>query len=468
MTSHIQLSLFERIKIVIKRLQTVDLTKGNPVKQITCFMIPLLISGILQQLYGIVDAAVIGKYCGLDAYAAVGATGPILFAHLGAIWGITTGAAVITAQYFGAKKDSEIKRSYASSYVVGIASGLVMTLLVLPLTGNIVEWMRFPPETCRDAKIYLYCIFGGTVSSALYNTAFCQARSIGDSMTPLLWLIVSTFLNIVLDILFVAVFKWSVLGVGIATFLATTISAIGCIISLHHHHPILRLTRSDWNIGRRIVLNQFVVGVPMAMQFVLTAIGILVRQTATNTLGSVVVAAYSTACKIEGLLCLPLFLIGNAIATYAAQNYGARKFKRLKYGVRASMLGISLYSAIAAAFALYFYESLTRMFLPNPDDFLLSCVYIYLFSSTLFYIALGGLIIYRSTLQGTNHQIVPLIGGFVELACRSLTAFPLLNAYGYVGLVYTEAITWTTTFILDYGYYFYLTHSNHFTPPGKT
>ncbi len=437
----------------IKRFRNIDLTKGDPLKQILLFWIPLLISGLLQQFYGIVDAAVVGRFCGLSAFSAIGATGSVTFFHLGAIMNVATGAAVITSQRFGAKDRRGVRRSFASSFIVGIGSAILLTAIIIPLVDDILVWMKFPAETHADAGRYLYCIFGGSIATAFYNTVFCQARSIGDSIIPLMWLIVSTIINVILDILFVAYFGWGVVGVGMATIAATIIAAIGGMVTLWQRYPILRLRLKDWSVGRAIILRQLGVGVPMALQSALTASGLAVRQSALNSLGTVVIAAHSAAVKVEVFLNMPIYLIGNVIATYAAQNYGAKLIDRLHDGVRKTALMLYLYSAIATAIAITFYVPLTKIFLSNPSNELLSYIFIYYYSITPFYILLSGLVIYRSVLQGTNHQIVPLIGGFISFSIRSFLAYPLLNRFGYPGVVFTEALNWIAVFALDYIYY---------------
>lgn len=435
------------------KTRNVNLTEGSPLKQIIRFSVPLLFGGLLQQLYGIVDMAIVGHYCGLGAFSAVGATGPILFFYIGALMGFTGGAGVVTAQKFGAGDEKAVRKSIATSFIVAACFVAVFAGVALPLVGPMLKAMQFPAEIFADAKTYLLCIFGGSIATALYNTVFSQSRAIGDSLTPLVWLCVSTVLNIAFNVLFVAVFKWGVFGVGIATVLVSLISSTGCLLSVRRKYPVMQLRRDDWKIDPAILRAQLRTGVPMSLQFLLTAAGIIVRQAATNTLGADAVGSYAMGEKIESFMTLPIFTLGLAMATYAAQNLGAGKINRLRSGIRSCMRILAAYSLVACAAAVCLYAPITRIFIKDPSAQVLRGVFQYLALTTPFYIALSGILVYRNALQGMDFQTIPFIGGIIELVSRGAFAFPMLYAFGYAGVVSTNVLAWVTTAIFDYAFY---------------
>ncbi len=433
--------------------RNIDLTVGNPVRQILLFSVPLFIGGLLQNLYSTADMIIVGRFCGIGPYSAIGSTGSILFFFFGTLIGLTGGAGVVTAQKFGAHDEAALRKSVAGSLLIAAAFTVVFTVLCVPLVGPILRTMRIPGEIYHDARVYLSIIFGGTFTAALNNTAFSQARAVGDSATPLIWLGVSTVLNIGLNILFVAVFKWGAAGVALATVLVGLVSGVGCASTVWYKYPVLRLQAADFRVDRPILLAQLRTGIPMALQFVITAAGILVRQAATNTLGTDSVAGYATGERIESFITLPIFMTGIVVATYAAQNLGANRMDRVRSGVRSCMRFLAAYGFFACAVALLFCEFITRIFFGNPSAAVTDYVFRYLVVTTPFFLALSMILVYRNALQGLDHQIVPFLGGVLELIGRGAFAFPLLAWFGYEGIAATNILAWVSAAILDYVYY---------------
>ena len=437
----------------MRLFRNIDLTVGNPVRQILLFAVPLFIGGFLQNLYGTVDMVIVGRHCGIGPYSAVGSTGSILFFYFGTLIGLTGGAGVVTAQKFGARDEAGVRKAAAGSLLIAAGFTVLFTSLFTPLVGPVLRTMRIPDEIFRDARTYLAIISGGTFAMALNNTAFSQARAVGDSATPLAWLGVSAVLNIALNLLFVAVFKWGVAGVALATVLVGLVSGAGCALTLWRKYPVLRLRAADFRGGGTILHAQLRTGVPMALQFIITAAGCVIRQAATNTLGTDPVAGYATGERIESLITLPIFLMGVVVATYAAQNFGANRMDRVRSGIRSCMRFLAAYGVFACAVALLFCGPVTRLFLGDPSAAVTDYVFRYLLVTTPFYLALSAILVYRNALQGLDHQFVPFAGGVLELVARGAFAFPLLAWFGYEGVAATNILAWTSAGILDYVYF---------------
>lgn len=435
----------------------VDLTEGSPLKQIFLFSIPIIVSNVVFQLYTTADMAIVGRFCGLNAYSAIAATSAIIFLYGGLLSGITNGCAVITSQRIGAKDVAGTKRSIVASIVVSLGFVAAVAPFMIIYAGPLLRIMQIPDSLFHDSRVYLYCIFGGTFISIFTNTAIAQIRAIGDSMTPLIWSSVSTVLNIILNILFVALFNWGVFGVGIATVSVHTIIAVIYFKIGYSKYSLMRITlhelfHPDW----KTVKEQIRIGMPMSMQFVFTAIGCVIRQALTNKLGEDAIGAFAIGSNIEALVTLPLYSVATAMATYSAQNYGAAKFERLRRGVCSCVKSMIAYTLLCAAIVLLFYVQWTKIFLKTPSREFLEYVWIYCITTAPYYIFLVGVVIYRNVLQGMGYQFVPFLGGVAELIARGILIFPLMLFWGYWGLSLTNPIAWIFAAVIDYLYYKYL------------
>ena len=431
----------------------IDLTVGNPVRQIILFAVPMFICGLVYQLYTTVDMVIVGRFCGIAPYSAVGATGPLLFFYFGTLMGLTGGSGIVTAQKFGARDWVAMRKSVAVSILIAAGFTVLFSAVFIPLSGPILRTMRIPDEIFRDARTYLTIIFAGTFSSAINNTAFSQARAVGDSATPLFWLCISAVLNVVLNIVFVAVFKWGVAGVAAATVLVNLVAGVGCALTVWRRRPDMRLGWADFRGGAAIIYAQLRTGIPMALQFLITATGIVVRQAALNQLGTEPMAGYSTGERIESFITLPIFMMGFVIATYAAQNYGANRMDRVRSGIGSCMRFLAGYGIFACVASLLFCGPVTRLFLGAPPQEVTDYVFRYLSVTTPFYLALSAILVYRNALQGLDYQIVPFLGGVLELIGRGAFVFPLLAWLGYEGVAATNAVAWISAALLDYLYY---------------
>ena len=312
---------------------TNDMTKGSPIKLILSFMVPLLIGNIFQQFYNMADTIIVGRTISVEALAAVGATGSISFLIVGFVQGVTSGFAVITAQRFGAGSENGVRRSVATSIILGIAVTIVMTAISVLVARPLLEIMKTPSDIIDDSYNYIIVIFEGIAAAVFFNLFSSILRSLGDSKTPLVFLIIASIINIILDFVFILTFKMGVAGAGWATVIAQFISGILCFVYSLKKFPILRLTKHDWKFSWKFAWQHLEVGLPMAFQFSITAIGTMVIQSALNSLGSTAVAAFTAGSKIDQFATQPLASLGVAVATYTAQNYGARELERIKKGV---------------------------------------------------------------------------------------------------------------------------------------
>lgn len=333
-----------------------DLTEGNPLKLIVLFCIPLLIGNIFQQLYNIADLVIVGRTLGVEAFAAVGATAPLFFLIMFVIVGLTNGFAVVTGQRYGAKDYEGVRKSTAVSLILSGIITLICTILFSLFMHPILKWMNIPQNIYQDAYCYIEIIVIGLITTTLYNLLSSIIRALGDSKTPLYFLIVASILNIILALIAIKIFNLGVGGSAIAVILSQGFSVILCIYFIKLKFPILHLKKSDWNI---IKTKEFIkdakehlrIGIPMGIQFSIIGIGIIIIQSVCNTFGSNVIAAITAALRIEQIATLPMTSFGVALAAYVAQNYGAKKFKRIRQGVLNTSI-INIILSIIMAFLM--------------------------------------------------------------------------------------------------------------------
>lgn len=424
---------------------TRDLTQGNPVKLMLGFSVPLLVGNVFQQFYNMVDSVIVGQYLGMKALAAVGIAGCIIFLILGFCIGITSGFSVVIAQRFGAGDQDELRHSVAMSTLLCIVISVVLTVLSVLTTWPLLRLMNTPSDTIQYTYDYVVVIFYGISASVFYNMISGVLRALGDSKTPLYFLIVSSILNVILDIVFIRVFYMGVAGAAWATIIAQAISGFLCLFYTAKKFPILKFQKKDWKIRASTCGLLMRIGSPMAFQFSITAIGVIVLQGAINRFGSVIVAGFSAAAKVEQLMEQPLATMGVTIATYAGQNYGAGKMARLKEGVRKCTLITFVTTVVDILIAFFFWEPLVRLFITGTDQetitAALSAAQQYLYIVMIFLVFLGLLFVYRNALQGVGQSFMPLMGGVAELIARVIVAF-MAPIIGYAGVCFATPIAW--------------------------
>ena len=419
-----------------------DLTAGKPGKLILMFTLPLLIGNLFQQFNSMADTIIVGRTIDVYALAAVGATGAIAFLLLGFVQGVTSGFSVITAQRVGAQDAPGVRRSVATSILLSVGVTIIFTLLSVLTARPLLELMKTPSDIIDDAYRYIIVIYYGIAASVFFNLFSSIVRALGDSRTPLIFLIVACIINIALDFVCILVFRMGVAGAGWATIIAQAVSAVLCLLYSLKRFPVLRLHREDWTFSWRFAWQHLRIGLPMAFQFSVTAIGVMIMQAALNSFGSTTVAAFTAASKIENIVSQPFNSLGVTASVFAAQNYGAGKIARIREGVRKSPLFSLIWSIFGAVLVVFAGRPLIRLFVGDASAAVFDQAQYYLNIMAVFLFALGQLFIYRNILQGIGKGGMPLAAGFAELAMRALAAFVLTGALGYLGVCLANPIAW--------------------------
>ena len=436
-----------------------DMTKGAPLKLLLLFSVPLLIGNIFQQLYNIADIVIVGRTLGMNALAAVGATSPVFFFLMFVVVGLTNGFAVITGQRFGAKDPVGVRRSVTVSTVLSSVFTIVFSVLLVLFMNVILGWMNVPREIYKDAFWYIQIVVAGLISANAYNLLASIVRALGDSKTPLYFLIFASLLNIVLALLFILKFGWGVPGSAVAVVISQAVSACLCVVYVKKRFPILHLKLDDWKFAIKkesipFAMEHLKVGIPMALQYSILGIGILIIQSVCNTFGPDVIAAFTAALRIEQIATLPMVSFGVALAAYTAQNFGANNYSRIRAGVkRSSLINISL--SIIMAILIHFWGSnVVGIFLGQAETEIIKIAREYLWISTIFYFFLGQIFIFRNALQGMGEAVLPLAASIAELVIRSFAAVYLAVKFSYFGIFYAGPIAWVTaSTILAAGYF---------------
>ncbi|MBQ7359263.1 MAG: MATE family efflux transporter [Lachnospiraceae bacterium] len=421
-----------------------DMTKGSPTKLIARFIIPIIIGNIFQQFYSMADTIIVGRYIGLHALGAVGATGTISFLILGFAQGLTTGFTVQTAQYYGAGDEQGLKRSVYSAGFLSAIVTVIMTIVSVCFMDTLLTWMNTPADMYDMARDYIITICGGMVFSIVYNLLASILRAIGNSVVPVVLLIIAAFLNVGLDILFIAGFHWGVAGAAYATLVSQAVSGILCILYIWKKVPILHFGKQHAQLHGQCVRNQLSVGIPMALQYSITAVGTIMVQSALNLLGSTVVGAYSVACKVENLVTQPYPAMGATMATYGAQNRGVNDLDRISKGAKVASVMTIVYSVIIYGVLMFILPYAIRLFVTEDIEVVYGYAKTYLSISGLFFIPLGMIFLFRNLLQGCGYGFLPMMGGVVELVSRAIGAFIATSMLSFVGVCFANISAWAS------------------------
>ncbi len=419
-----------------------DMTQGEPFQLILWFSIPLLLGNIFQQFYSMVDTIIVGKILGTQALAAVGTTGPLNFLVLGFASGITSGFAVLVAQRFGAGDITGMKKAVAAAVELATGFTIVLTLAATLGTKGLLHLINTPEDIFQGAYEYIVVIFGGMFTMMLYNILACILRAIGDSRTPLYFLIISSILNVALDLVFIINFNMGIAGAAWATVISQGVSGVLCFIYMMKKYPMLHLSKKDalaekWMYGRHLFI-----GLPMAFQFSITAIGTVILQGALNLFGSTTIAAYTAACKVEQLVTQPAGTFGVTMANYSGQNLGADRVDRIKEGVTKCTILTLIFAVLASLILFLFGEPLTKLFLDGNQPEVVDTAMIYLRICAMFFPFLNMIFVYRNMLQGVGKSFMPLMAGVFELIARSVVSFTLPSLIGFTGICLAGPIAW--------------------------
>ena len=437
---------------------TKDMTSGNAWRQIFFFSLPLLVGNVFQQLYSMVDTIVVGRFVSVKALAAVGSTGAISFLVLGFAMGMTAGFSVIIAQRFGAGDEEGVRKSIGMAIWLSVITMAVLTALAIATARPLLEFMSTPEDIIGDALVYIIIIYGGIGASIYYNLIASIVRALGDSKTPLYFLLFSSGLNIVLDLVLIIFFHMGVAGAGIATVFSQLLAAVLCTIYSVKKFELIRLSRRHMRWNRQLAKAELGVGLPMAFQYSITAVGVMVLQGALNRFGSSVIASYTAASKVEAVVTQPFNALGMAMTTYCGQNVGAGKWDRVRRGMKICTVMCMVTVAVAMAVNIFAGSWCTALFMTEPTKEILSYAQTYLNTIAVFYPALGLLYVYRNGLQGMGDGLFPMLGGLGELLARLAVATVLPGLMGYMGICMASPVAWCAATAVLLARYFIWMH----------
>ncbi len=432
---------------------TLDLTNGPVLPLMLRFCLPILLGNLMQQFYNMVDSAVVGKFVGTGALAAVGATGALTFLIIGFVDGMCAGFCIPVAQAFGGGNKTMLRRCVMNIVYLGIFFAALLTVATSLSLRWMLTVMDFPADIFGDSLTYLRVLFLAIPVTILYNTSAALMRAMGNSRTPLLVLMMASGINIVLDLVFVCVFHLGVLGVALATMIAQTTSGVVCLLYILKNYPDLRSfeepdeQKFNIHIAKRLVLS----GLPMALQYSITAIGSILIQVSINNLGSLVVASVTAANKVQSFVHLPFTTLGVTISTWCGQNMGARNYRRITDGIRCGMMIAVVYSLVMGVAMFFGGEYVSLIFIDRSEPNLaeiLGYVRRFLRGNCLFYIPLGTLTVCRFGLQGLEYGITAMFAGLFEMVARSVVALAFATVYGFDAIRFANPAAWIAACVL--------------------
>lgn len=418
------------------------MTEGRPVKLILQFAVPLLIGNLLQQTYNMIDAAIVGRILGTNALAGVGASGSVQFLVLGFCIGICAGFGVPVAKSFGAGKLREMKGYIFNAMVLTAGFAVILTTVCALLCPGILHILSVPKEIYGNAYQYLVIIFLGMPFTLLYNLLSSILRSVGDSRTPFLFLAFSTVLNIILDLFCILVLKWGCAGAAAATITAQAVSGILCLFYIWKHVVILRLSREDCQIKGRTIRDLLIMGLPMGLQFSITAIGSMVMQSANNGLGSIYVSGFTAGMRIKQFAMCPFDAIATAVSVFCGQNLGARKGDRIRKGMKEGLAIAVVYGAVVGLVLIFEGRMFSMIFISGNAADVLNASAKYLRWQGYFFWCLGFLNVCRMTTQGLGYAGRAVFSGVMEMIARIVVGVVFVKQYGYTAVCFADMAAW--------------------------
>ena len=419
-----------------------DMTEGSPFQLILGFAVPMLLGLLFQQFYSMVDTIIVGKYLGVNALASVGSTSSINFMIIGFCTGVCSGFSIPVAQKFGAGDHHGLRCFVANAGWLSLIFSAVMTLVVCFLCMDILRWMNTPDDIIQGAYDYIFIIFAGIPVTYLYNILAGIIRSLGDSRTPVYFLLLSSVINIFLDLFTILVMGMGVDGAAYATVISQAVSGVLCFFYMRSHFPILKMSKEEVKINPGMIKILCGIGIPMGLQYSITAIGSVILQTAVNGLGSLYVAAVSAGNKITQFFCCPFDALGATMATWAGQNVGAGKFDRVREGVKyASIIGC-VYAVAAFLVLTFFGRYLALLFLDADEAATIGNVALFLFGNSMFYIPLVFVNVVRFAIQGMGFSKFAILAGVFEMFARTFAGMCLVPVFGYPAACFASPMAW--------------------------
>lgn len=418
------------------------LTTGAPWRVILAFSLPLLIGNVVQQLYQFIDTVVVGRHLGVDALAAVGATGSLIFLLIGFALGVTSGFAIPTAQAFGAGDHAAVRRSVATGTLLTAAMSVVLTIAAPLLAHPLLVLMQTPDVLLDDAVTFAQVSFLGAAATMFFNYLAAIIRAIGDSRTPLIFLVLACLLNIALVIIMVGPLGWGVGGAALATVVSQAVSVLLTLEYMRRKLPVLHVTRADFRIARDDLMEHLRLGLPMGFQASIISLGIIAVQVRLNALGAEAVAAYTAASRIDSLASAFLASLGLAVSMYVAQNFGGGRPDRIRRGVKQAIWMSIVGSAFLGILMVVIGAPVVRVFVGNEAEDVVDLAHTMLIINGVTYWILGILFVTRGALQGLGRALVPTITGVIELGMRTLAAVVLGAFFGFVGVAWSNPVAW--------------------------
>lgn len=419
-----------------------DLTVGSPLKNIISFALPLFFGNLVMQIFQLSDMIIVGRLIGVDALAAVGATGPLYLVVLMIAFGFTGGLTIITAQRFGAQDFDGVKKSAYHCHFAALCISFIITVLVLIFLAPLLRLCNIPENIFKQAYNFMFVLSFSFPLIVFYNLLSGLIRALGDSKTPLYFLIFSCVLNILLNFLFIAVFKMGIVGSATGTLISNIIAVIACYVFIFAKMPLLWYDEKAWKYRQKIMNEHLRLAFPMALQFSILSFSIAIVQSVCNSFGKEVIAAFATATRIEQFATQPLLALGMSMATFSAQNWGANLLSRIRNGVQKTLF-VTAFIALLGFIAVRFYgQYAISVFLDEDNAFIIDTGREYLIISTPFYFFLGLIFVLRNSIQGMGRPIVPLISSCLELIVRGFAAIVFAKSMGYIGVFYAGPVAW--------------------------
>ena len=428
----------------VKPDHTIDMTVGKPGGVILRFLIPVFLGNVLQQAYQLADTVIVGRCVGTGALAAVGSTSGVFFLMFGIIWGLTSGCGVVISQYYGAKNEDRMKKSIGNAVTISVLITLGLSIAGILGLPAVLQWMNTPDEIYGDTLLYIRTLAGGLLLTLFYNLFSCFLRAIGNSRIPLYFLIFASALNVVLDYLFMSPLGLGVFGAAAATLISQGIAAVGTLMYICRYQKLLHPRKKDFYPESRMVREELRVGIPMGLQYAITAIGMMILQSSLNLLGTLSVAAYAAGNKIETFAEQGFIAMGTAMATYSAQNLGAGRTDRIRSGVHAADIQVIVIAALTGSIMAAAGKYLAALFVTENRTVIMADVDVFMKIIGATIVLLGFLLIYRNTVQGIGYGWISVFGGVIELAARSTVAAVSARTSSFAVICLGYPVSWIT------------------------
>ena len=419
-----------------------DLTVGEPAKLIFYFTLPLLAGNVFQQLFGFVDTLIVGRFLGVEALAAVGCTGSLMFLMLGFVMGATSGFSIYTGQRFGAKDFDGIRYSVVVCTVLALIMSVIMSIIGVTFCRELLELMQTPPEIIDGAYDFIVIIYGGVTGFIMLQMQSNLIRALGDSKMPTVIQATTLCINIALEPVAIIILELGIPGAAAATILSIIIGNIVCFVYIKKRVPLLHVRREDWHFDKKVIIEHLKIGLPMGFQSSIIAIGAVVVQMALNGLGPIAVASFAASMRVDSIAVMPMMSFGVAIAAYTAQNFGAKRFDRINEGVKKTIWMSCSFSVVAALFNIFFGSEIIKLFVGEGQEQIVEDGQLFLTVNGLAYWIMALLFIFRFTLQGLGESVVPTIAGAMELIMRIAAAIFLVDWLGYLGVCLAAPMAW--------------------------